>query len=277
MVDLSNLIVGNLYDRPTLATMWGYKTFNAISRGVVTPKGQDLIILFITKEKQESLTQYEDHIEQDILFWEGEKEHGSDKRIISERDIIHVFYRAKHHSPFIYEGRAGLRSYKFLVIQPSKFTFHLIDRKVEIESIVNEIQENYFMPVTEREAIIKSRLGQGLYRQKALSIWKTCSVTHFTKEEVLIASHIKPWKLSNNEERVNPYNSLILVPTLDKLFDKGYIGFDGSNGKILLSEKINSSDWKRIGISKELQLNQIPFETKAFLDYHNNYVFDLSK
>ena len=73
MVDFSSLTIGHKYSRPTLAKIWGYKSYNAFGRGVFTPRDQNIIVFFITKEKQESLTQYEDHIDTDILFWEGEK------------------------------------------------------------------------------------------------------------------------------------------------------------------------------------------------------------
>lgn len=275
MVNFEALFIGNKYDRPTLAKLWGYKSFNAISRGVFSPQGMNVLIFFITKEKQEALTQYEDHIDSDILFWEGEKGHGTDMRIIERKDQIHIFYREKHHSDFIYEGKAILRSYNLFSERPSKFTFELIDKKIEVADMVAEINAEYGIPETEREAIIKSRIGQGLYRNRAIELWKTCSVTGFTKEKILIASHIKPWKLSNNNERINPYNSLLLVPTLDKLFDNGYIGFEHT-GKIMLSNKVEQEDWNRIGITTNLRLREVPSETKTFLDYHNEYIYDLA-
>lgn len=275
MINFEALIIGNKYNRPTLARLWGYKSFNAISRGVFSPQGMDILIFFITKKKQETLTQYEDHISSDVLFWEGEKGHGSDKRIIERKDQIHVFYRERHHSDFLYEGRAVLRSYNLFSDRPSKFTFNLIDKKIEIADMVAEIKTEYGIPETEREAIIKSRVGQGLYRNRSIDLWKTCSVTGFSKGKVLIASHIKPWKLSNNEERINPYNSLLLVPTLDKLFDYGYIGFEPT-GNIMLSNKVEQTDWDRIGITKDLRLREVPSETKHFLEYHNEYIFDLA-
>jgi hypothetical protein len=274
MIDFSALTIGNKYDRPTLAKLWDYESYNAISRGVFSPQGEHVLVFFITKEKQESLTQYEDHIDADILFWEGEKGHGNDQRIIERKDIIQVFYRERHHSDFVYEGRAMLRSYSLLTDRPSKFSFELVDQKMDIKDMVAEIQSKYDVPETEKEAIIKSRIGQGLYRSKSIEIWKTCSVTGFTKSNVLIASHIKPWKLSSNGERINPYNSLLLVPTFDKLFDNGYIGFE-SNGKIMLSNKINQQDWERIGITTDLRLREVPTETKAFLGYHCEYIYDL--
>jgi hypothetical protein len=150
----------------------------------------------------------------------------------------------------------------------------LIDKRIEIADMVAEIKAEYGIPETEREAIIKSRIGQGLYRNRAIELWKTCSVTGFTKEKILIASHIKPWKLSNNDERINPYNSLLLVPTLDKLFDNGYIGFKHT-GKIMLSSKVEQKDWDRIGVTTNLCLREVPSETKRFPDYHNEYIYDL--
>ncbi len=273
-MDFSSLIVGKEYDRPYLAELWGYEAYNAISRGVVTPKGEKFIILFVTKNKQEHLTQYEDHIEHDILFWEGEKGHGTDTRISSKQDIIHVFFREKHHTPFIYEGRAELLGYKISPERPSKFTFHLIDRSITQQSIVEEVRTSYQLTETEKEAIIKSRRGQGVFRTNSIRLWKTCSVTGFTKSNILIASHIKPWKFSANMERIDPFNSLLLVPSFDKLFDKGYISFE-NNGRILISDRIGNADLRRIGINSDLKLRQTPSEVQRYLDYHREYRFDI--
>jgi putative restriction endonuclease len=175
----------------------------------------------------------------------------------------------------MYQGRAELMTHKLFLDRPSKFTFQLIDRVVTEENLVEEVKNAYGILETERDAIIKSRVGQGLYRSRAIKLWRTCSVTGFTKKDILIASHIKPWKVSSNEERLNPYNSLVLVPTLDKLFDMGLIGFE-SNGKILISDKVSTKDCKRIGLTTDLRLSKVPDETKSYLDYHCEYKFDLS-
>lgn len=274
MLDFTSLVIGNKYERAYLTELWGYAGRQAISRGVITPKNENNIILFITKKKQGSATQYADNIEQDILFWEGEKEHGNDLRITQKRDTIHVFYREVHHSSFIYKGRAILQFFKLYTDRPSKFTFQLIDQKVTVKNLVEEIRMTYGMPETEKEAIIKSRRGQGIYRSKSIELWKTCSVTGFTKSDILIASHIKPWKISVNAERVDHFNSLLLVPSLDKLFDRGYIGFE-SSGKIIISDKISKQDFERIGLNKELRLRNVPSETKSYLMYHQEYRFDI--
>jgi putative restriction endonuclease len=48
--------------------LWGYQSFHAISKGVVTPSNTNSIIFFVTKDKQEALTQYNDYIDGDMLF-----------------------------------------------------------------------------------------------------------------------------------------------------------------------------------------------------------------
>jgi hypothetical protein len=53
-VDLSSLTIGTKYTRPELAKRWGYASHAAFSGGVFTPKGQNLIILFVTRIKQGS-------------------------------------------------------------------------------------------------------------------------------------------------------------------------------------------------------------------------------
>lgn len=274
MFDLSQYIVGKEYTRPFIAETLGYKSYNAISRGAVTPSGLNLIILFVTEEKQEHLTQYEDRIDQDILFWEGEEKHGSDNRIITRKDTVVVFYRKRHHSSFRYEGRARLTGYKLYSDRPSKFIFQLEDRKVTDLDLVREVQGSYQLSETEKEAIIKSRRGQGLYRRNSIKLWQTCAVTGFTKKNILIASHIKPWKVSVNFERLDPCNSLLLVPTLDKLFDNGYIGFQ-NNGRIIISDRLNRHDLERIGVTRELGLRQVPNEVRVYLEYHYEYRFDI--
>jgi hypothetical protein len=274
MIGFESIAVGSSYDRPALARLWGYETHNAIDRGVVTPKGQNVIVFFITKENQESLTQYEDHIDNDVLFWEGEKEHGNDERILSRRDEIHVFYRARHHSPFVYKGRALLGNYRLYRDRPSRFSFNLVDIALLEKEMSAEAAPSYMPGTTVRSSIVNSRVGQDLFRDESLKIWKSCCVSGFTKEDILIASHIKPWRVANNRERLDGFNSLLLVPTYDKLFDKGYIGFD-IEGRITISDKIDMADIHKTGLDEHSRLISVPEKSITYLDYHQRYIFDL--
>jgi len=74
----------------------------------------------------------------------------------------------------------------------------------DVESDIDSILENPELGDTERSNLVKSRIGQGTFRQKVLAYWKGCSVTGFKDTNLLVASHIKPWRASNNSERLDP-------------------------------------------------------------------------
>lgn len=138
--------------------------------------------------------------------------------------------------------------------------------------LINDIEKiiEARIPIsTEKQNLVKCRIGQGTFREKLIAYWNGCSVTKFKNIEILIASHIKPWSNSSNEERLDVYNGFLLTPNLDKLFDKGYISFD-DNGKILISKKLK--DFQLLGISIEMRI-PIEVEHKKYLSYHRNEVF----
>lgn len=87
-------MVGRAYSRPTLAELWGYRSYHAIARGVVAPRGQNVIVLFVTRDKQESLEQYEDRLTASSLHWEGPTDHFAEDRMVSAAlvgDELHLF------------------------------------------------------------------------------------------------------------------------------------------------------------------------------------------
>lgn len=118
------------------------------------------------------------------------------------------------------------------------------------------------------------REGQDEYRRKLLEECPFCPITMINEESLLIASHIKPWAVSDKKERVDPNNGFILSPLYDRLFDRGYITFTDD-------KRVNVSNWlsrqvkERIGI-KEGQLFQfLPINEARmeYLNYHRTTVF----
>ena len=247
-VHFDKLIIDQKYDRPYLAEIWGYNGIQGISRGVITPASdKNIIILFVTKEKQTSLTQYNDYIDGSLLHWEGESEHGSDQKIIDSKvngNRIHLFYRDIHHTPFTYHGEITLRDHLQKYEKPSEFTF-IISSLSEPNTLLDEIKEHdqefRTLNDTEKDAIIKSRIGQGKFRKSLIEKWGACSVTNLSNLSLLRASHIKPWSACDNHERLDPENGLLLNPSLDHLFDSGLVTFD-SSGNIVISSKLNKSE-----------------------------------
>ena len=277
-VGFEKLQVGQEYDRPFLADLWGYMGFQAISRGVVTPSGTNFIVLFVTKEKQESLTQYNDYIDGNNLHWEGEEKHTSDSRVInaqSVKDEIHLFYRDIHHSPFVYHGKIFLKDYKILTDRPSKFLFS-IEESVALPDLFDDItshqQEYRTLEKTEQESIVKSRIGQGIFRDRLIKFWGGCSVTGLSNIALLRASHVKPWRDSSNLERLDPMNGLLLHPTLDHLFDSGFITFD-DDGLILISEQLSKEDIETLYLSNFIKLRKLPDDLRKYLRFHRQNIF----
>lgn len=124
---------------------------------------------------------------------------------------------------------------------------------------------------TEIETLIKARQGQGSFRQKLLKLYPSCPLTGLDIEPLLIASHIKPWSVCDDNERLCRFNGLMLAPNIDRLFDKGLITFD-TDGTIRIHPTIDSENQKRLGISRDMKLKIEP-ESEKYFEYHRNRVF----
>lgn len=89
---------------------------------------------------------------------------------------------------------------------------------------------------------------------------------------MLIASHIKPWKDADNQERLDTYNGLLLLPNYDKLFDLGYISFN-YKGRIMYSRLLDKIDIETIGLNNNLHLVKIEEKHLKYLKFHNDNRF----
>lgn len=269
------LDIGRLYTRPQLADMWGYATYNAIARGVVTPRGGGYIILFVTRQKQEALTQYRDFISGDYLHWEGEERHGSDQRIARAHENgeeVHLFYRDIHHTPFRYHGPVLLIHFVPQTTGPSEFAFRLVHDLSPTDDVQAHQAEMDAVPETERLRLVKARLGQGDFREDLLRFWRSCAVTGIASPDLLRASHIKPWRNSTNEERLDRFNGLLLLPQYDHLFDRGYITFD-DDGRLIPSPAIVTLPADRLGVDMQARLRRLDDSHLPFLRFHREQVF----
>ena len=127
-VSFSNIKKGSTYSRQALAELWGYASFHAIARGVVTPRDDNKIILFVTEEKQSSAEQYADQLSEGALEWEGPTDHFAEKRMLNaeaDGDEIHLFHRQRHHSDFTYFGRLIVVSHVLHGDRSSRFRFQV--------------------------------------------------------------------------------------------------------------------------------------------------------
>lgn len=137
---------------------------------------------------------------------------------------------------------------------------HRLETQVEADSRV---------PETEKEALVRARCGQGLFKERVMAIESRCRITGVDKPVHLVASHCKPWRDSSNEERLNGENGLLLTPSIDHLFDRGFIGFEDS-GTLIISPVAHRPSLARMGIETEHLVNVGGFSEgqRKFLDFH---------
>ena len=139
-----------------------------------------------------------------------------------------------------------------------------LEERVETDTSVKE---------TDREAIIRARCGQGLFKQRVMRIETHCRITGVDNPAHLLASHCKPWRDSSNEERLNGENGLLLTPSIDHLFDRGFIGFEDS-GNLVISPVAHKPSLQRMGVETDRLINVGTFTEgqRQFLDFHRNAV-----
>jgi putative restriction endonuclease len=137
--------------------------------------------------------------------------------------------------------------------------------------IESRILKDVAIPNTERDALIKARRGQGRFREAVRSIERACRVTKVDRMEHLIASHIKPWRDCSNDERLDGENGFLLTPTIDHLFDKGFISFE-KDGRLIVSPVADPESLAKMGVSDEAKVNVGRFSEgqRRFLEYHRD-------
>lgn len=192
-------------------------------------------------------------------------------------------YEKINKNQYVYKGLYFCLKVEEEILDGNKLYYWIFtknEQKVnEEELILTSIEKvsNTYLGVldkTEIEVIVKQRVGHSFLKDKIYEQRKECEITHIRNKKLLIASHIKPWSKSNNKERLDVNNILLLSPLYDKLFDKGFISFD-NNGNILVSK--NLEKWDRDIIFKNIKEKQIKINVNAnmiqYLNYHRQHVF----
>ncbi len=179
-----------------------------------------------------------------------------------------------HDSDFTKKNSIGNNMYSSALKQYRMFIYASSELIIEKEEVIKSIHNYTSLKETEKSAIIKSRVGQGIFRQNLIEKYNgTCIVTGISVKKILIASHIKPWSVSNNAERLSSENGLLLSPTFDKLFDYGFITFS-NDGKIITSSHLPKIEQLKLGIKNTSSYDlKITSEMKENLEYHRDVIF----
>lgn len=141
------------------------------------------------------------------------------------------------------------------------------------EHELNEVQADASLPETDRQAIVLARRGQGLFKKRVMRIEHACRITGVNREEHLRASHCKPWRDSSNEERLDGENGLLLTPTIDHLFDRGFIAFE-DHGQVIVSPVAHAPSLVQMGINPADPPRVGAFSSgqRRYLEFHRENV-----
>ena len=168
------------------------------------------------------------------------------------------------------EQEMAVRSFFGLVNPPTTFE----DELVEQEDNAHEqeiLQRNLDGPV-ERLQLVKARRGQGVFRDNVLLVETFCRVTGLRVADHLRASHIKPWAKSDDQEKIDGDNGLLLSPHVDHLFDRGWIRFE-ADGMMVPSQRLDPAvlaSWRIEPVWEKQPFNETQ---QMYLHYHEEFVF----
>lgn len=139
------------------------------------------------------------------------------------------------------------------------------------EHLLKTLDSDPSIPDTERTAIVQSRVGQGLFKRRVMRLERRCRVTGVDRIEHLRASHCKPWRDSSNLERLDGENGLLLTPSIDHLFDEGFISFE-DDGVLLVSPVAHGPSLQRMGVHTDEVVNVGSFSEgqRRYLEYHRD-------
>jgi putative restriction endonuclease len=152
------------------------------------------------------------------------------------------------------------RAYELANALPQEL-LHIWERQLEAVS------------VTERDASVKQRVGQDLFRRGQLALWNgRCALTGLAVPELLRASHAKPWSISSDQERLDVYNGVLLAAHLDAAFDNGFISFT-STGNLQISSRLDASTRALLGLDRPISAIELRSRHLPYLEFHRLHVF----
>lgn len=139
-------------------------------------------------------------------------------------------------------------------------------------SVTSKLKIEVFPEGVDLIRSVKSRVNQSFFRSSVLASYNsTCCITGLKIPELLIASHIIPWK--ENKERTNPQNGLCLNSLYDKAYDRGLISIDTDYNINISKYLLDCEKQEKTAYFSHLQKKQISlpdkfFPKKEFLEQH---------
>jgi hypothetical protein len=123
------------------------------------------------------------------------------------------------------------------------------------------------IPETQKEQLVKARVGQGLFRSLVLLKHPACRITGVADKRLLRASHIKAWKDSSNFERLDGNNGIMLSPHVDAMFDQGLMSFE-DNGRAIYRNDLKKEILEKWAIAPSHAATPFQPSQRPYLKLH---------
>jgi 5-methylcytosine-specific restriction protein A len=272
------LRIGNTYKRSELHDVYGGNR-----QAGITPSKDGSRIFIFSNHSGESHG-YQDGWEGQYYHYTGAGQSG-DQDIESNRHNGHVLHHTENNARVnLFTGAtSGYWDYvaNLVLVDYAFFETHDKDGKNRLAvrftferqgdtppETSSKSPRPYRKPdVTSRTGLVTTRVGQGFYRQSILQKFNSvCAVLGVGPTEILIASHIVPWRESSDDERLDVDNGILLSPLLDALFDRHLISF-ADDGKILLGSHISEELKRRYGLKGEEKI-KLTEGMRPYLERH---------
>ncbi|WP_298641377.1 HNH endonuclease [uncultured Cardiobacterium sp.] len=160
---------------------------------------------------------------------------------------------------------------EFALYQPEADTTRTETLQRDLDDIARRAA-THSITATTAASLIRTRKGQGAFRQGVLKRYPACPVSGVKDPRFLVAGHIKPWRDSSDAERLEPDNGLMFAPNIDALFDGGFISFT-DDGVLIVSPHIAAETLLALGITIPVAPIHVREETAYYLEWHRTHVF----
>ncbi|WP_037499258.1 HNH endonuclease [Sphingomonas jaspsi] len=156
--------------------------------------------------------------------------------------------------------------------RPPALELELTDDEIADEKALANLFGRTDIGATQKQQLVKSRRGQGVFRSNLQLNEDRCRLTGVKEINLLVASHIKPWSVSSDAEKLDGCNGLLLAPHIDRLFDRGLISFE-DDGRVLKSSSVSPTVWKAWHLEGPLNGGAFSEKQSAYLAYHRKERF----
>lgn len=146
---------------------------------------------------------------------------------------------------------------------------------IEADELANQeqlkIEQRTDIGITQKKQLVNARRGQGIFKTNIKLFETHCRVTKLEIPQHLIASHIKPWSKSDDYEKLDGNNGLLLSPHVDHLFNYGYISFE-NKGQLITSKELQFRVLSAWNIDPDMNVGSFNSEQTKYLEFHRDEI-----